>query len=308
VLADLDGRRDALLRGETAGVAAADLMAYALHRQRSGQLDEAVTLLRQTVVLKPDLADAHGNLGWLLEKQSRLEESVAESRAAIRLAPNVGWYHNNLGWSLQGLGRLEEAAEEYCLALRHDPAHEKARANLRNLEPWLALLPRLEAVRRGEARPADAAEGLKLARLCGLRALNVAAAGLYADAFAADPKLTDDLEQWHRYNAACYAVLAAAGRGKDAESVPDKARLLLRRQALAWLRDGLTANRRLAEGADPAAKQVVRENMRYWRQDADLASVRDPQALDRLPDDERRAWHRLWQEVTDLLKKMEERR
>jgi tetratricopeptide (TPR) repeat protein len=304
-MAELDGRRHALLRGETAGVTAADLMAYALDRQRRGQLDEAVTLLRQTVALQPELADAHGNLGWLLEKQGRLDESTAESRAAIRLAPNVGWYHNNLGWSLQRLGRLEEAAEEYRLALRHDPAYEKARVNLRNLEPLLPLLPRLEAVRRGEPEPTDAAQVLRLAQLCHLKRLNRAAAGLYADAFAADRKLANDLGQAHRYNAACCAALAAAGQGDDAQRLPDKVVVMLRGQALQWLRADLVLRARMADRDDPAAKQEVREKLGYWQQDADLAPVRDPQALDNLPNDERQAWQQLWADVGVLRQRVE---
>jgi hypothetical protein len=45
--------------------------------------------------------------------------------------------------------------------------------------------------------------------------------------------------------------------------------------------------------------------MRHWQQDADLASVRDPQALDRLPNDERHQWRQLWQDVAALLKGVE---
>jgi hypothetical protein len=43
-----------------------------------------------------------------------------------------------------------------------------------------------------------------------------ASARLYADAFTADAKLAADLNQQHRYNAACSAALTAAGQGEDA--------------------------------------------------------------------------------------------
>jgi len=56
----------------------------------------------------------------------------------------------------------------------------------------------------------------------------------HADAFAADPKLADDLRFQHRYNAARWAVLAAAGKGADTKDLDDKARARLRQQA----RDG----------------------------------------------------------------------
>jgi hypothetical protein len=39
------------------------------------------------------------------------------------------------------------------------------------------------------------------------------------------------------------------------------------------------------------------------RQNADLASVRDPAALARLPREERAAWDRLWADVAALLER-----
>jgi hypothetical protein len=42
-----------------------------------------------------------------------------------------------------------------------------------------------------------------------------------------------------------------------------------------------------------------------WRKhsNADLASVRDPEALDLLPEAERQAWQQFWAEVDALLQK-----
>jgi hypothetical protein len=165
---------------------------------------------------------------------------------------------------------------------------------------------KLPAVLGGEAAPADAAERIDLGQLCGqYKRLHAAAARFYAGAFAADPRLAADLSQQHRYSAARSAALAAAGQGEDAKHLPDKVRLGLRRQALAWLRDDLALYLKLAERAEPAEKQAVREWMQQWQQDADLAPVRDPQALDRLGEDEREAWRRLWEEVAALLKQVE---
>jgi hypothetical protein len=46
----------------------------------------------------------------------------------------------------------------------------------------------------------------------------------------------------------------------------------------------------------------VRQRLAQWQKDADLASVRDKEALDRLPEDERAAWQRLWDDVESLWK------
>jgi hypothetical protein len=139
-------------------------------------------------------------------------------------------------------------------------------------------------------------------------AFATAAARFYADAFAGDPKLALDLRQPHRYNAACSAALAAAGQSEDAKNVPDKARPMLRRQSLAWLRDDLVAAAKRAEQPDTAAQQFVRKQLTHWQQDTDLISVRAQLALDNLPGNERQQWRQLWDDVGALLKKIEEKK
>jgi hypothetical protein len=42
-----------------------------------------------------------------------------------------------------------------------------------------------------------------------------------------------------------------------------------------------------------------------WQEEPDLASVRDGPALAALPDDERRQWRQLWDDVAALLKTVE---
>src|SRR5262249_8441939 len=50
---------------------------------------------------------------------------------------------------------------------------------------------------------------------------------------------------------------------------------------------------------DPKQKAAVRQRLAHWQQDAALASVRG-EAIDRLPEDERAAWRRLWDVVESL--------
>src|SRR5262249_48111777 len=101
----------------------------------------------------------------------------------------------------------------------------------------------------------------------------------------------------HRYNAACAAAMAGCGQGKD-EPPPDEAtRAKLRRQALDWLRADLTLRtKQLATNPAEARKELA-----HWKADPDLAGVREPDALAKLPEAERDAWHALWVEVDRLL-------
>jgi hypothetical protein len=131
---------------------------------------------------------------------------------------------------------------------------------------------------------------------------HAAAARLWSEALAADPKLSDDRRAQYRYNAACAAALAAAGRA-EGEPPPDAAaKAELRRKALDWLRAELAACSKVLDSADPKARGAVAPTLQHWKEDADLAGVRDRDALAKLSADERRAWEALWKDVDALLK------
>jgi hypothetical protein len=48
--------------------------------------------------------------------------------------------------------------------------------------------------------------------------------------------------------------------------------------------------------------------MKHWQADADLAGVRDKDALAKLPEAERDGWKQLWDDVAMLLKTAGEKR
>jgi hypothetical protein len=141
-----------------------------------------------------------------------------------------------------------------------------------------------------------------LASLCRLPAKRryAAAARFYAAAFAARPALSDDLQAGHRYAAACCAARAGCGRGQDQPPPDDKERARLRRQALDWLGADLTLWAKLAADKPPARPQA-RETLQHWQKDPDLAGLRDPEALARLPEAERAACRELWARVGAVL-------
>jgi tetratricopeptide (TPR) repeat protein len=314
----------------------------ALYRQ--GQDEEAEAACREAIRLRTDLPEAHYNLGNALYGQGRYEEAEAAYREAIRLQHDYPQAHTGLGNALYGQDRYEEAEAAFrdAIRLQHDdpeshcglgfalcrqgqftkaleslrlghalgmkpPGWNQPSADwIRDCEHLLELDSKLPAVLHGTAEPACPSERLEFAVLCQhYKRLPVTATRLYGGAFADDPKLAEDLRQQPRYGAACAAARAAAGQGDDARWLPDKVALMLRRQALGWLRADLALYEQLAEREEPAAKQAVRERMRHWQQEAGLASVRDPAALNRLSDDERAAWRRLWANVTELRQKVE---
>ena len=75
----------------------------------------------EAVRLKPDFAEAEGNLGALLCGAGRLEEGVERFRAALRANPNLVTAHLALGAAFLNLGQPGEAADEYEIVLRLRP-------------------------------------------------------------------------------------------------------------------------------------------------------------------------------------------
>jgi hypothetical protein len=123
---------------------------------------------------------------------------------------------------------------------------------------------------------------------------------LYADAFLEQPSLADDLTAQHRYNAAYSAALVACGKGTDADHLRPTERLALRLQALTWLRADLAAWSRLVALGEVGPGRLAR-TLRHWQKDADLAAVRNPEALGKLPAEEQVQWRKLWADVAALL-------
>ena len=68
-----------------------------------GRLEEAEASYAQAVVLKPDYADAHYNLGNTLNELVRLEEAEASYTKAIALEPNNESYWNNIFFPVKAL-------------------------------------------------------------------------------------------------------------------------------------------------------------------------------------------------------------
>jgi hypothetical protein len=69
-----------------------------------------------------------------------------------------------------------------------------------------------------------------------------------------------------------------------------------------WLRADLTALVRSLE-SDPKQSEPVRESLTRWREEPDLACVRDQSELNKLAcsPDERKEWLALWAEVAAVL-------
>ncbi len=276
---------------------------------RQGRDTEAETALRRATALMDHYPEAHFKLGTVLYGQGRYREAEAAFRRAVGLKDDFPEAHCNLGHALQGQGQFALAIAS--LKRGHELGSKSPRWRypsaqwLQQAQRLLELDRRLTAVRKGGEQPRGAAERLRLASLCQqpYKRLYATAARLYAEAFASERGLADDPRAPHRYDAACAAALAAAGKGGDSAGLDAEGRARLRGQALAWLRADLGAWAGRVENGTPQERAAAAKVMRHWQADPDFADVRGPTALAKLPEAERADWQRLWADVQAVLEK-----
>jgi serine/threonine-protein kinase len=137
------------------------------------------------------------------------------------------------------------------------------------------ILPNLAAFLDDGYRPQDPDERRAFLVVCRLTDRSLALARVSAGAFAADPRLAEELGDGHRYAAARAAARAGCGRGADAAGLRDPERARWRGQAREWLRADLAAWAKLltSERADEVDSFDV---VLHWRDSAIFPTRRLP--------------------------------
>jgi eukaryotic-like serine/threonine-protein kinase len=272
-----------------------------------GLLDEAAAAWRRASQLKPDDGDAYYNLGTSLFKMGRLDEALAPLRRAVGLMPDHAESHCNLGLALRKQGEFTEALialeRGHELGSRRKDWRYPSAQWVRECRRKIDLDGRLAAVLRGEEQPADAVERDEYAHLCYEKKRYVAAARFFSQVLTADPKSADDLQNSHRYQAACAAALAGCGRGGDAVQLDRQELARWRNQALDWLRAELKAYGELLPVSNPEERQRLQEWLRGWQSEPALAGLRDATAVAHLSAAEQESCKQLWAEVQAWLAK-----
>jgi tetratricopeptide (TPR) repeat protein len=267
-----------------------------------GKFDEAIESYRKASAIEPKNAPVLNNLATALRAKNQLDDAVECYRKALDLDDTNAFAWCNLGHTLNVLGKFDEALK--AMRRGHELGSKQPGWDfpsalwVKETENWVALDQKLSAVLSGKATPADAREQAAMAQLCiKARKRYAAATRFYAAAFAAEPNLAANLFAGHRYNAASAAVLAAAGKGIDADQLKDPP--AARRQALEWLRADLQARTELLK-RQPTQNTAIAGLLQQWQTDPHLASVRDAAALAKFPPDEQSAWQQFWADVAAL--------
>jgi serine/threonine-protein kinase len=275
--------------------------------------NNAVAIRERLVREHPTITYHHSDLGATLnnvamldlaehrpaQARSRLLRAIEAQRRALSVYPNNPTYrqylanhYRNLITADLALGNQDEAT-----------ATQRALEELRRSDPRvIALNARLDTVLKGQGPAPNVPELLQLAQRAYEQARHAAAARLFAEALRREPKVAENPAAGQRYNAACAAALAGCGQGQDNPPPDAAARAAWRSQALAWLKADLAAWSRVqASGPAQSAKALV-PTLRHWKEDPDLAGLRDEAALATLPESERTACRQLWATVEALLR------
>ena len=302
------------------------------------ELRRIVALVDRAAAVVPKFPDpGHAYLqlvmGLAAYRQGRFAQAVPLLQESASILPNRASPRLVLAMAQFQSGFPKEARKTLAAAIR---AYNWMESQANHTTAWVShvlrreaeslILPNLPAFLRGEYQPEDNDERLALLGICQSQGLYAAAARLYADAFAADSDLADNLttqcryrtgrdeeplddrmEPLHteaRYLAARCAALAGCGLGKDGAKLSAADRTRWRMQARAWLRADLAAWARTLEGGSEKDRSLAKKMLTYWRVEPDLAGLREADALDELSTDERKDCVALWDEVRVVLKRI----
>ena len=111
---------------------------------QTGRINKAVNANQKAVILSPQDASAHSNLGNALQELGRLDEAEISLKKAIALKSDYAPAYNNLGVTFRDMGKLEEAKESFKQAVKLKPDFALAHSNLGNAFHELGRLDEAE--------------------------------------------------------------------------------------------------------------------------------------------------------------------
>jgi tetratricopeptide (TPR) repeat protein len=299
----------------------AHLEIVVLHRM--GRYDDAQRLAEDTFQLvlarKWPWEDALAHRAWALAKLERWEDLIEVNRRRLEILeseekPVLGHVVGALDSTveaLEALGRLDEAIAtarrglevvavyEAAVEAGEQQPHERAadaeetfNEAIERIDARREELPVLEAILDGRRAAGSPEQALAAADVAYVRRHFELSVRTMARVFVEQPGSEAD----HRFEAACRAALCGTGRGEDAAALDPTEREAWRRQALAWLRAELDAERERGV----RAPRGTASRLEGWRTDPDLAGIRDESELAALPHEERGALRELWADVEVL--------
>lgn len=205
-----------------------------------------------------------------------------------------------LSMALHQAGKEAEAQRTLASAMLN---HEWRERQVNSSDGWIRhvlrreaermILPNLAAMLDGTQQPRDNDERLALIGVCRFENRFATLARIYAEAFAADPKLTAN----HRFAAARVAVQTGCGRGIDATNLSESERKNWRAQARAWLREDLSVRVRALDRDFNKYRDQAHQALTKWQSESELAGIREAIELEKMSAGEKAECQELWAKV-----------
>ena len=119
-------------KAKTAANPLAVIVQKALQHHQAGQFDEAESLYRQALSIRPNYPDALHLLGFLYHYRNQNEQAVEWIEKAIVADPKQPLFFSNLGTVYSAMGQLDQAIACYQKSLAIKPDYYNALCNLGN--------------------------------------------------------------------------------------------------------------------------------------------------------------------------------
>lgn len=97
---------------------------------KQGRGDEALAHFQAALEIKPDFADAHNGLGFVLLQGGKTAKAIEHFQQAVEIQPAFAAAQNNLGMALLQTGRAAEAIPHLAGALKTNPDQAETHNNL----------------------------------------------------------------------------------------------------------------------------------------------------------------------------------
>jgi serine/threonine protein kinase/Flp pilus assembly protein TadD len=272
-----------------------------------GDLQGAIAEFQEAIRIFPPLAssDVGFNLCLALARKGDHAGAIAVARQAIQGRTN----HRLEPITLLGTIVASARADETIRVLRQIREHAGGEPAVVDwIDSAISLTERIATLGPRLPRIAHSASrnDFSYADGCSDRRFFAASASLWSAAFAVDPTLVENLDEEYRYKAACAAAMAGCGQGKDDPPPDETSKATLRRQAIESLRAELAARIKRLEGSKPEERANLVRAVRRWKDNPNLAGVRDEANLKKFPEQEQKAWQALWADVAAMLKEIRE--
>jgi eukaryotic-like serine/threonine-protein kinase len=248
----------------------------------------------------------HYHYGLLLRDLHQKSEAEVMFRKTIQLNPNWVFGYQGLGSELQARGAFQEALELYQEA-------DRIASELRNIKEdtkkWVKeaeqRCKQFEQLKQFDGKkqlPQDPTELIGLANFYRdpFTRYNTSTQ-LFRLAFERYPQSLENLQDAHRWNAACAAVLAGTDQGTEVD-LDEKSKSELRDQGYRWLTEHVDVLCKELNQEDTKTGDLARRHLQDILKDQDFESVRTSNSLQKLPESERTKWQALWNKIRALLK------